>query len=44
MVASYSKGNRMSVYTVELEGGNFYVGYSDDIPKRMAEHFMGRGS
>ena len=34
----------MSVYTLELQGGNFYVGYSDDIPKRMAEHFLGRGS
>ena len=34
----------MSVYTLELQGGNFYVGYSDDIPKRMAEQFMGRGS
>ena len=34
----------MAVYTLELQGGNFYVGYSDDIPKRMAEHFLGRGS
>ena len=34
----------MSVYTLELEGNNFYVGFSDDIPKRMAEHFLGRGS
>ena len=34
----------MSVYTLELQGGNFYVGFSDDIPKRMAEHFLGRGS
>ena len=40
----HSKGDRMAVYTLELQGGNFYVGYSDDIPKRMAEHFLGRGS
>ena len=34
----------MSVYTLELEGGRYYVGYSDDVPRRIAEHFMGRGS
>ena len=34
----------MSVYTLELEVGHFYVGYSDDIPKRMTERFLGRGS
>ena len=34
----------MSVYTLELANGKFYVGYSDDIPKRMAEHFLGRGA
>ena len=34
----------MSVYTLELEGGNFYVGFSDDIPKRIAERFLSRGS
>ena len=44
MVASYSKGDHMAVYTLELDGGNYYVGFTDDIPKRMAEHFLGRGS
>jgi predicted GIY-YIG superfamily endonuclease len=34
----------MAVYTLELDGGNYYVGFTDDIPKRMAEHFLGRGS
>ena len=34
----------MSVYTLELEGSNYYVGYSDDMPRRIAEHFLGRGS
>ena len=34
----------MSVYTLELEGGNYYVGYSDDVPRRIAEHFLGRGA
>ena len=33
----------MSVYTLELEGGKYYVGYSDDVP-RLCEHFLGRGS
>ena len=36
--------SNMSVYTLELEGGRFYVGYTDDVPRRIAEHFMGRGS
>jgi hypothetical protein len=34
----------MSVYTLELEGGNYYVGFTDDVPRRIAEHFLGRGS
>jgi predicted GIY-YIG superfamily endonuclease len=34
----------MSVYTLELEGGRYYVGYTDDVPRRIAEHFLGRGS
>ena len=34
----------MSVYTLELEGGHYYVGYSDDVPRRIAEHFLGRGA
>jgi hypothetical protein len=34
----------MSVYTLELADGYFYVGYSDDVDRRTAEHFLGRGS
>ena len=34
----------MSVYTLELDGGKYYVGYSDDVPRRIAEHWLGRGS
>ena len=34
----------MSVYTLEVEGGNYYVGCSDDVPRRIAEHFLGRGA
>jgi predicted GIY-YIG superfamily endonuclease len=33
----------MSVYVLELEGGRYYVGYTDDVPRRIAEHFFGRG-
>ena len=33
----------MSVYVLELEGGRYYVGYTDDVPRRIAEHFLGRG-
>ena len=38
------RGDPMSVYTLELANGKFYVGHSDDIPKRIAEHFLGRGA
>ena len=34
----------MSAYTLELEGGRFYVGYTDDVPRRIAESSLGRGS
>jgi predicted GIY-YIG superfamily endonuclease len=34
----------MSVYTLELEGGNYYIGFTDDLPRRIAEHWLGRGS
>ena len=34
----------MSVYTLELEDGRYHVGYTDDPPRRIAEHFMGRGA
>jgi hypothetical protein len=34
----------MSVYTLELEGGKYYVGYSDDVLRRIAEHWLQRGS
>ena len=32
------------MYTLELEGGKYYVGYSDDVPRRIAEHWLSRGS
>ena len=31
----------MSVYTLELEGGQHYVGYTDDAPRRVAERLVG---
>ena len=32
------------VYTLELEGGNFYVGHSLDVETRIAAHFLGNGA
>lgn len=32
------------VYTLQLEGGNYYVGWSSDPCSRIAQHFLGRGS
>lgn len=32
------------VYTLLLEEGYWYVGYTGNIPKRMEEHFSGLGS
>jgi predicted GIY-YIG superfamily endonuclease len=32
------------VYVLELEGGHWYVGYSQDIQGRIASHFLGAGS
>lgn len=32
------------VYVLELEGGNFYVGYSGNLPNRLHQHFVGDGS
>ena len=39
----------MSVYVLLLEGDReatsyYYVGFSDDLERRIAQHFMGRGS
>jgi hypothetical protein len=34
----------MSVYSLELADGCFYVGYSDDVDRRIAEHFLGRAA
>ena len=34
----------MSIYTLVLEGGKFYVVFSDDVPRRIAERFLGRGA
>lgn len=32
------------VYVLELEGGNYYVGYSDNMTRRIAQHFAGEGA
>ena len=32
------------VYVLELEGGNWYVGWSQDLHTRIASHFLGAGS
>ena len=32
------------VYILELEGGNWYCGWSQDVQTRIASHFLGAGS
>lgn len=32
------------VYVLQLESGKLYVGYSDDMEKRIKQHFSGNGS
>ena len=32
------------VYILELEGNNWYVGWSQDVQTRIASHFLGAGS
>ena len=32
------------VYILELEGNNWYVGFSQDLHTRIASHFLGAGS
>ena len=32
------------VYTLRLEKGKYYVGYSGEIETRIASHFLGNGS
>ena len=32
------------VYTLELEDGKFYVGFTEDLCTRIAQHFLGRGA
>lgn len=32
------------VYTLNLKGGNKYVGYSQNLSKRLDDHFSGRGA
>ena len=32
------------VYTLLLEGGNYYVGWSSAVENRIAQHFLGAGS
>ena len=33
----------MAVYTLELEDGYYYVGYTENICTRVAQHWVGRG-
>jgi predicted GIY-YIG superfamily endonuclease len=33
-----------TIYILELEGGNYYVGKSENIDSRINDHFTGRGS
>jgi len=32
------------VYTLNLKGGNKYVGYTKNIKKRLSQHFSGSGA
>lgn len=32
------------VYVLRLEGGRFYVGYSQDVSRRLRQHFTGNGA
>ena len=32
------------VYTLELEGGRYYIGYTEDLCCRIGQHFLRRGS
>ena len=32
------------VYTLELSGGNYYVGWTTDLNRRLYEHFNGAGA
>jgi predicted GIY-YIG superfamily endonuclease len=40
---SYFKGKKV-VYSLNLKGGNKYVGKTDDIERRLRQHFGGAGS
>jgi excinuclease UvrABC nuclease subunit len=33
-----------AIYILSLEGGNYYVGKSGNIPRRIQDHFKGRGA
>ena len=32
------------VYTLSLKGGNKYVGYTENLKKRLSQHFSGNGA
>lgn len=32
------------VYTLELSGGNYYIGWTTDLNRRLYEHFNGAGA
>ena len=34
----------MHCYVLELEGDNYYVGLTSNLPRRIKEHFSGKGA
>ena len=36
--------SKVSIYTLQLEGGKYYVGRSYNVPKRINQHYDGEGS
>jgi hypothetical protein len=36
--------SEQSVYVLELEGGKYYVGWSEHVERRLSQHFAGNGS
>ncbi len=38
------KNERGFVYVLKLQGGNWYVGSTNNVESRMCEHFNGNGS
>jgi hypothetical protein len=36
--------SKVNIYTLQLEGGKYYVGRSYNVPKRLNQHYNGEGS